>query len=270
MVLYKTVTIYILAFVDTQGWVSVDVCEGRSSSLVEIDTDEDEPLPQDTTLASVLEAADYIFTWFRGPLEKLSVGLLVLQEELEEVVLYSRNYMNLQKESYSKVWYKIHTSPGARKWPNVLLLCELVFALPFSNGVVERIFSNVKIIKTEKRTNLSAETLRDLLEIKVEGPPFNEFVTRPAVELWWRDCRTTRRVHQHPRKDYQSREGHSSTATEAETDSEDLTFSLNEWDLWFSDGTAQESNESPSNDDEHSDHECEAIDVTSHDVPIVL
>jgi len=240
----------ILVFVDTQGWACRSSC-----SVVDVDAnDELEPLPPDTTLESILEAADYIFTWFREPLEKLGVGLLVLQEELEDVVLYSRNYMNLHKESYSKVWYKIHTSPDAKKWPNVLLLCELVFALPFSNGVVERIFSNVKIIKSEKRTSLSVETLRDLLEIKVEGPPFDEFVARPAVELWWRDCRTTRRVNQQlPRKEYQPREGHSSTAPEPETDSEDATFSLNEWDIWFSEGmvdTTQESSESPCNDDD--------------------
>jgi len=88
--------------------------------------------------------------------------------------------------------------------PMFFLLCELVFASPFCNGVVKRIFSTVKIIKNKKRTSLSVETLRDLLEIKVEGPPFDEFVARPAVELWWRDCWTTRRVNQQlPRKEYQ-------------------------------------------------------------------
>ena len=113
------------------------------------------------------------------------------------------------------------------------------------------------------------ETLRDLLEIKVEGPPFDEFVARPAVELWWRDCRTTRRVNQQlPRKEYQPREGHSSTAPEPETDSEDVTFSLNEWDIWFSEGTVdttQESSESPCNDDN-----IETVVVMSCDVPISL
>ena len=107
--------------------------------------------------------------------------------------------MNLQRDSYSNVWYKTHTSPHARKCPSILLLSELLFSLPFSNGIVERIFSSAKVIKTKKQTNLSAATLK---EIKVEGPPpLSNFVANSAVQLWWKDCRTTRRVNQKlPRK----------------------------------------------------------------------
>ena len=53
-------------------------------------------------------------------------------------------------------------------------------------------FSVLKVIKTEKLTNLSVDTLRDLLEIKVEGPAFDDFKPQPAVKLWWKDCKTTR------------------------------------------------------------------------------
>ena len=77
-----------------------------------------------------------------------------------------------------------------QKWPNVLLLCEVIFSLPFSNGVVERIFSILKVIKTEKCTNLSVDTLRDLLEIKVEEPGFDDFKPQPAIKLWWKGCKT--------------------------------------------------------------------------------
>ena len=56
----------------------------------------------------------------------------------------------------------------------------------------------------------------------------NDFVASPAVLLWWKDCRTTRRVNQQlPRKDYPSCE-RNLTAREPETDSEDVTFSLKE------------------------------------------
>jgi len=76
-------------FVDTQGWISVDVCEGNDNCQVEIDAGGDEPLSQGATLANILEATDYIFTCFRELLDKLGVGLLLVQEELEEVFLYS-------------------------------------------------------------------------------------------------------------------------------------------------------------------------------------
>ena len=60
-----------------------------------------------------------------------------------------------------------------------------MFSLPFSNGRVEQIFSFLKIIKTTSRTSLSVNTLDDLLEIFVEGPPLDCFSADPAVDLWW-------------------------------------------------------------------------------------
>ena len=173
---------------------------------------------------------------------------------------HSRKYFALQKENYQKIWCKLYTTPDAKKWPNVLLLCELIFSLPFSNGVVERIFSILKVIKTEKCTNLSVDTLRDLLEIKVEGPAFDDFKPQPAVELWWKDCKTTRRSNQLPRKEYRPREDSTSTSepstsratdsAEAEhsSNSEGTTiFSLEEWDSWFKD---QQSDSRENDEDE--------------------
>ena len=81
----------------------------------------------------------------------------------------------------------------------MLLLCELIF----SNGIVERIFSVLKVIRTDKHLIFQlVSMLRDLSEIKVEGPTFDDFRPRPAVELWWKDCKTTRRSNQLPRKEY--------------------------------------------------------------------
>ena len=105
-----------------------------------------------------------------------------------------------------------------------------------SHGRVEQIFSSMKLIKTDRRTNLQADTMNDLLEIYVEGPPFSEYSAYRAVELWWTDCSTTRRVNQTlPRKEYQPRanstsEDDHSTGKESETS---LTTSLEGWDEWL-------------------------------------
>lgn len=91
------------------------------------------------------------------------------------------------------------------KWPSVLLLCELVFSLPFSNGRVEQIFSSLKVIKTTNRASLHTTTLDDLLEICIEGPPLARFSADSAIDLWWSDCHTTRRTNQTKRKPYRPR-----------------------------------------------------------------
>ena len=75
----------------------------------------------------------------------------------------------------------------------VLLLCELVFSFPFSNGRVEQIFSSLKIIETTNRTSLSVSTLDDLLEIFVEGPPLDCFsaalaLKAEALYIWAQNC----------------------------------------------------------------------------------
>ena len=100
----------------------------------------------------------------------------------------------------------------------------------------------MKIIKTNKRTNLKSSTLSDLLGIKAEGPPLASFSADKAVSLWWDVCKTTQRVSQAPRKEYRPREqGESSRASaeivEApESDSSD-TVTLEDWDDWFGPST---------------------------------
>ena len=222
----------ILTFLDTQSWRRPVTGNSDNSS----DDDEDD----DHVLSEILSAVEYITSIFREPLEAKGVNLPSVRDELEEIVRYSRKYLSIDREGYRKVWYKLHISPDAIRWPNILLLCELGFSLPFSNGRVERIFSSLKLIKTDRRTRLQARTLSDLLDIHVEGPLLSNFSADRAVELWWRDCSTTRRVHQHPRKAYRPRkkastEADASASSESDTDEETLT--LHEWDSWLCDPT---------------------------------
>ena len=144
-----------------------------------------------------------------------------LQDEIEDAVDYARQYLSLESTDYRKVWYNLHVYPAASSWPNLLLLCELVFSLPSSNGRVEQNFSSLKVIKTMNRTSLSVNTLDDLLEIFVEGPPLDCFSANSAVDLWWSSCCTTRRVNQGPRKPYRPRSGKSGPSTESVTPQSD-------------------------------------------------
>ncbi len=66
--------------------------------------------------------------------------------------------------------WKLFNSPDSKKWSNILALIELLFCLPMANGCVERIFSSLKLIKSNRRNCLSENRLDDLLRIAVDGP----------------------------------------------------------------------------------------------------
>ena len=163
----------ILTILDTQHWQ-----ETASTNLDELNV-----------------AIDLITAHFRLPLQSKGVCFAALRDELEAVVLYARKFLGIDKEKYHKVWYKLHASPDAAAWKNVLLISELLFSLPFSNGRVEGIFSTLKVIKTDARTSLKNQTLNDLMEIKVEGPSLGQFNPDHAIDLWYKDTCTPRRVN---------------------------------------------------------------------------
>jgi len=96
----------------------------------------------------------------------------LLQDEVEDVS-YAKKYIPVGSENYRKIWYKLHTSSS--RWPNILMLCELLFSLPISTSHVEQHFSLLKAIKTKRWTSINNSTLHDLLEINVEGPPLTSF-----------------------------------------------------------------------------------------------
>ena len=175
---------------------------------------------------------EYLTSAFRAPLE--AEGLCdpsMLQDEVEEVVGYARKYLPIGTETYRKIWYKLHTRPDSRRWPNILLLWELVFSLPFSTSRVEQLFSQLKIIKTKRRTNLHTSTLCDL-EISMKGLPFSSFDANEAIDYWWKDSCTPCRVNQNPRKEYQPGAGSDDACGEADS-SDDTTLALDDWDDWL-------------------------------------
>ena len=152
----------------------------------------------------------------------------------------------------------MHVVPDASKWPNVLLLCSLLFSLPISNGRVESIFSSMNVIKTERRASMHTDTLSDLLEIHTEGTSLAEFLSDNAIQIWWTNCSTSRRVNQAPRKAYRARKPRrkpgsvevesvpstASISTDADVSSEGSgdesdgttqTIALADWDNWFVD-----------------------------------
>ena len=125
------------------------------------------------------------------------------------------------------------------------MICELIFSLPFSNGHIERTFSALKLIKTDRRTSLNTFTLSDLLDITAEGPELGEFSAEQAVDLWWNDT-TSRRPKQSTRKQYKVQKCSTSKGADNTSESDDddsFALTLDDWDSWFKDDTDSDSSD---------------------------
>ena len=106
--------------------------------------------------------------------------------EFQDKLRGMRNYNPVQEE-YKVVWWKLFNTFDAKKWSNILSLVELLFCLPTANGRVERTFSQLKIIKTERRTCLGIDRLDSLLRITTDAPPLSKWDASGAVQRWWGD-----------------------------------------------------------------------------------
>ena len=69
--------------------------------------------------------------------------------------------------SYQCDLWRLFNAPTASEWSNVLLLAELLFSLPSSNGKLEWLFSTFNIMKGTRRSSLSNNTVKDLLTLIV-------------------------------------------------------------------------------------------------------
>ena len=131
------------------------------------------------------DAIDNLSDKFRVPLEKSGIDCTHLHEEWEDIVEYSKRYLNLTSEDYRSLWWKLFNTKDSKKWMNILGLVELLFCLPMANGRVERVFSQLKGIKSEKRHRLGKDRLEALVRISVEGSHPSVWDATGAVQLWW-------------------------------------------------------------------------------------
>ena len=122
------------------------------------------------------------------------------------MVDYGRKYLNLVQEDCKVLWWKLFNAVDAKQWSNILSVVEFLFCLPMSNGHLERVFSQLKLFKVNRRTCLGEDTLDRLIRIHVEGPPLSQWDASGALNLWLND--KMRRVN---RKDTQSKGDHISS-----------------------------------------------------------
>lgn len=70
-------------------------------------------------------------------------------------------------EEYWQVVFKEKDAAGKLRYPNLVRVIKVLLSLPFSNAAVERVFSQLKLIKSDHRAALKQESLLALLTTKL-------------------------------------------------------------------------------------------------------
>ena len=108
-----------------------------------------------------LEAIDRLIERFAIPLQGAQADTDVIKTEFGNMIEYVVQYIAISSLDYHSVWWRLfhtsnyhsvwwrlfHTSNSA-EWSNVLVVAELLFSLPASNGKLERVFSTLGTIKS--------------------------------------------------------------------------------------------------------------------------
>lgn len=190
-----------------------------------------------------LEAVDRLVEKFAIPLEGAGADIAEIHAEFDAMLQYACQYISLSTLNYQGAWWRLFHAPVSTEWSNALTLVELLFSLPVSNGTLERVFSQVNVIKSTKRTQLSNQTLDDLLIVATSGVPLEEFNSNHAIDLWWKD--KLRRPNQSPRAPYKKQQKVMAPSTSSDTrESEHVSDAelnsdaesdslLQSWDSWI-------------------------------------
>lgn len=123
---------------------------------------------------------------FQKPLEMAGFDQVQVLDEWHALLWHAKMYFNLQ-DHYRKTWWKIFNCANTGDWSNILLLVELIFSLLVSNSAVERVFSRLNLVKTDKRCRLGEDRLDQLVQIAFDGAPLEQWDASDAIQVWWKD-----------------------------------------------------------------------------------
>ena len=103
------------------------------------------------------------------PILKEAADLQKVDEEWRGHSMNSKLNENLTPEEYWQVVFSERKSANEHELarPNLIKVLKVLLSLPFSNAGVERVFSQLKLIKTDHRSSLKQESLLALLSTKM-------------------------------------------------------------------------------------------------------
>ena len=125
-----------------------------------------------------------------------------LLEQWHDSIEYASKYLSPSSTEYHHCWYKIFNSTMSRNWELSLLLICLLFTLPVSNAIVERLISLMKRLKTALRSLLGNDLLNATIRI-CNGPSPENFDPTSALSKFMET--KDRRTKQSKRMAYKAR-----------------------------------------------------------------
>ena len=90
-------------------------------------------LEEDNDMAAI----DRLVERFAVPLQGALVNTEEVGREFKEMITYATQYIALAVLDYKSVWWRLFHALNCSEWANVLVLAELLFSLPASNGKLE-------------------------------------------------------------------------------------------------------------------------------------
>ncbi|XP_013370455.1 PREDICTED: sperm flagellar protein 2 isoform X2 [Chinchilla lanigera] len=108
----------------------------------------------------------------------VKMGEVDTEWSMLKLEIYAR-FQNIKKLTWDYV-----NSIYSHKYPNILMLVDLVLALPACSAEAERGFSQMKHTRSHWHAKVKAERMTDILVIQLNSPDINNFDPKKAIHLW--------------------------------------------------------------------------------------
>ena len=102
-----------------------------------------------------------------------------MSQYLKYLIESFRHGPNLKDMTWREVY------DDSEDFSNINMVLDLLLTLPPTSVSCETTFSQMKLIKTSRRTRLRSSTLNNLLLVKLESKQVAEFNPDPAVDRWF-------------------------------------------------------------------------------------
>jgi hypothetical protein len=108
-----------------------------------------------------------------------------LIEEWNSLKFYLQSCKNIEM-NFIEIWKDIFDTDNdfSFNYPNLTIIIKIALLIPFSNAHVERIFSEMKLIKNKLRNKMDINTLNNHLMILLNGPDVRDFDFEKAYKHW--------------------------------------------------------------------------------------
>ena len=97
------------------------------------------------------------------------------------IIVHCRHGSNLKTLDWSTL---LTVTGDDGDFNNITIIIDLLLSLPPTSVACETTFSQMKLIKTSRRTRLRPSTLNNLLLVKLESPKIENFEPEDSINKW--------------------------------------------------------------------------------------